>query len=503
MSDQSMFNSLSRFQWARASNENPRLSAPITSTATTATVTNAPKDEDGAVIGGNFLMGIKDSNGYVESCYVPSGTLNYDAQSANFTVGKVAIGGTSGARGYIIADTDSGATGTLTLAFVTGTFQNDEALTDTATGSATVDGTLTNSVSTDGLTISNIVRGIDLAGLDLTTQNTAANAVAHNSDDTVTCQISAVDFTLMDQALKGNVASGGANWKIGREKDEDIKIYAWNGDADEPWWGYDSATSAFVYSNDGTSSTPFGTGAGVTGGDGITVTAGDIDIDLTDTTVFRDSRNGNEARVVVTAAADGLIAMNFLSANLNEANTFFGATDISGAEAETLTDGSDASALHTHGVAVQAGSGSASNINASGNLDIDVTPFDSGDVVRLDLGIYIATVNDDTTDASRNYFYQLSGLVGGEYGGWYQTNTSATTTAPVVWAAGNPVGTGGAWSVSCAAASGTGNTTLTLSAPAWSGNNIRIAYTFAKTGGAGTGLSLGQLSVGLTATKLG
>ena len=34
--------------------------------------------------------------------------------------------------------------------------------------------------------------------------------------------------------------------------------------------------------------------------------------------------------------------------NIGEANTFFGATDMSGAEAETLTDGSDASSLHTH-----------------------------------------------------------------------------------------------------------------------------------------------------------
>lgn len=35
-------------------------------------------------------------------------------------------------------------------------------------------------------------------------------------------------------------------------------------------------------------------------------------------------------------------------ANLDEANTFFGATDLTGAEAETLSDGSDASSLHYH-----------------------------------------------------------------------------------------------------------------------------------------------------------
>lgn len=36
------------------------------------------------------------------------------------------------------------------------------------------------------------------------------------------------------------------------------------------------------------------------------------------------------------------------SANLDEADTFFGATDISAAEAETLTDGSNADSLHVH-----------------------------------------------------------------------------------------------------------------------------------------------------------
>ena len=38
------------------------------------------------------------------------------------------------------------------------------------------------------------------------------------------------------------------------------------------------------------------------------------------------------------------------SANLDEADTFFGATDLTAAEAETLSDGSDADALHKHGV---------------------------------------------------------------------------------------------------------------------------------------------------------
>lgn len=77
-------------------------------------------------------------------------TLDYDAQAANFTVGLVATGGTSGATGTIVADADAGATGTLTLANVIGTFADNEALTDTGGGSATVNGTITPGAGNNG-----------------------------------------------------------------------------------------------------------------------------------------------------------------------------------------------------------------------------------------------------------------------------------------------------------------------------------------------------------------
>jgi hypothetical protein len=48
------------------------------------------------------------------------------------------------------------------------------------------------------------------------------------------------------------------------------------------------------------------------------------------------------------AVFDALAGKQTASANLDEADTFFGATDLSGSEAETLSDGSDADALHKH-----------------------------------------------------------------------------------------------------------------------------------------------------------
>jgi hypothetical protein len=77
----------------------------------------------------------------------PGATLLYDTQTANYTVGNVLTGGTSGATARITADSDSGTTGTLTLQDIVGTFQDDETITDGAGGSALVNGTLSESTA--------------------------------------------------------------------------------------------------------------------------------------------------------------------------------------------------------------------------------------------------------------------------------------------------------------------------------------------------------------------
>jgi len=94
---------------------------------------------DGQPYGGYFYVADDidgDNIGYL------SATLAYDAQTANFTVGKILTGGDSEAKALILADADSGTTGTLTLKIIAGSFQDDEAITDSATGVAVVNGTL-------------------------------------------------------------------------------------------------------------------------------------------------------------------------------------------------------------------------------------------------------------------------------------------------------------------------------------------------------------------------
>jgi hypothetical protein len=77
-----------------------------------------------------------------------SKVLNYDAETGTFTVGLVLTGGTSGATATITALVDNGTTGELHLGAVTGTFETNETITDSSTGSATSNGVITTAIKT-------------------------------------------------------------------------------------------------------------------------------------------------------------------------------------------------------------------------------------------------------------------------------------------------------------------------------------------------------------------
>lgn len=72
----------------------------------------------------------------------PGSTLAYEGQTANYVVGDILTGGTSAATARIVADSDGGATGTLTLIDIDGQFVDGETVTTAAGGSATANGTL-------------------------------------------------------------------------------------------------------------------------------------------------------------------------------------------------------------------------------------------------------------------------------------------------------------------------------------------------------------------------
>lgn len=105
----------------------------------------------------------------------PPSTLAYDTQTANFTAGLTITGAVSGATALIVTDTDGGATGTLELREIVGAFIDNELITDSSTGSATVNGTL-SAVSCELLGSVTSLRAAreDAAGWDATFVASAA-----------------------------------------------------------------------------------------------------------------------------------------------------------------------------------------------------------------------------------------------------------------------------------------------------------------------------------------
>ena len=106
-------------------------------------------DEQFATTGGNYLIIVNGS----DPMHIFDGTmwyaitdedvnrLNYDAETAPFTIGQTLTGGTSLATATIVDIVDNGTTGFLILGDITGgPFQNDEIITDGLGGSATADG---------------------------------------------------------------------------------------------------------------------------------------------------------------------------------------------------------------------------------------------------------------------------------------------------------------------------------------------------------------------------
>lgn len=95
---------------------------------------------------GNGLFALRVGRGEQKADVEELAALAYDGQSSNFTVGNTLTGGTSGAHGRLVSQTDGGATGTLILTDVVGTFQNNDALTENNSGTGDGDTTGAQSI---------------------------------------------------------------------------------------------------------------------------------------------------------------------------------------------------------------------------------------------------------------------------------------------------------------------------------------------------------------------
>jgi len=101
-----------------------------------------------ATAGGGNASGAIYYNNYIY-IFGTGNQLAYNTQTINFTIGNTLTGVTSGATAKITADADSGTTGTLTIANITGTFQVGETITDTGGGSAKVASVLSGKTDVD------------------------------------------------------------------------------------------------------------------------------------------------------------------------------------------------------------------------------------------------------------------------------------------------------------------------------------------------------------------
>lgn len=143
----------------------------------------------------------------------PGSTLAFDAQTANFTLGDQITGATSGATARLIAQTDSGATGTLTLKDIVGEFVDNETITSNTGGSATADGVLSHgNVDLLGTYfIDPVVNPTGPAVVDSTVETDANWNVAFvDTNEEVEIHVTGNTGDTVDWVVSAKVVSGGA-----------------------------------------------------------------------------------------------------------------------------------------------------------------------------------------------------------------------------------------------------------------------------------------------------
>lgn len=257
---------------------NPRLASAISESDTDLIFTNSIKDEDGNVPDKALIIGIKEAiSGYIESVYIPKYIMSGDITSGSVAViniadtSKLAVGmrviGTGIQANTTILAIDSSTQITL-----------NQSATATATESLTF-----LSLSGDGLKAYGVVRGIarsGVNGIDFDT-SVSANRVAHAEGDQVRVNISALLFEMINQVTSGQISNGQSTFRVGDGTDVDVYFYINNGDANEPFLRYVSATNSWVYSEDGVNELPMG-GVGSLIGSYINISGGAVNLD-TDT----------------------------------------------------------------------------------------------------------------------------------------------------------------------------------------------------------------------------
>lgn len=170
--------------------------------------------------------------------------LLYDGETANFTVGKILTGVTSGATAEIVALQDDGTTGYLTLGNVVGTFQNNETINDdnVPAGSGLVNGTLGDTVlGYDGETVGFTTLGQIITGATSQARRALRGVQDNGTAGRLNLQVSAVtnpdhykiysDNELITGATEGSANANGVS-VTNASGFADVKVWFMNVEVD-------------------------------------------------------------------------------------------------------------------------------------------------------------------------------------------------------------------------------------------------------------------------------
>lgn len=170
-----------KFNWDGSDLSANLLGSAINSSAVDSTLDIFTSTNHGIVSGEAFVATTAVNGLSLNTLYYAIGlrTIDYDAESSPFAVGETLTGGTSGATGEIVKVTDSGTTGTLLLKNVVGEFEDNETITDSATGSATANGV--DSRDTDNIQIATSFANA-MAGTAVSLTGTTATTLKKHKD---------------------------------------------------------------------------------------------------------------------------------------------------------------------------------------------------------------------------------------------------------------------------------------------------------------------------------
>lgn len=237
----------------------------------------------------------------------------------------------------------------------------------------------------------------------------SSSGFSHAINAEIGCADVHIPLEVLNEIIRGDEGTASNNFRIGDETNSDITVYAQNADGNKPFVRYDASEDKWIFSNDGVSSTDMGGGTGsITGGDGITITAGVVAVDTTDTTKFAKASGDAAENKAVVLNASSYIDPAFYDPSV----LFTGITTHSIYTPAFLTGGSSAEGTFSNWLAVLDGSFRITVDGSSYNVDgIDFTGVTSmNDVASyIQTALRAATSGAETVVWSTDHFVITSG----------------------------------------------------------------------------------------------